>query len=208
VSAEPVDIAAPPDTTTVILVVVGTDVHPFDRVVQWTDAWLARQDPVPAAVVQYGFSASPSVASGDSLIPHERLQVLMQAAAVVVTHGGPATIMEVRRHGRRPVVVPRDPGRGEHVDGHQLLFSDRLDALGLITRCATFDEFCRALDAAAADPATFLLGDGGAEQAVADEARRAAVGRVGRILDELIAGGSRRQVRRRTLRRRRFRRPR
>jgi UDP-N-acetylglucosamine transferase subunit ALG13 len=54
------------------------------------------------------------------------------SADVVVTHGGPGTILEASSAGHRPVVVPRQRSYGEHVDDHQLRFAKRLAEDGMI----------------------------------------------------------------------------
>ena len=141
-----------------VLVAVGTDHHPFDRVVEWVDAWLdtGRGDHVDA-LVQYGHSQPPKVASGNALLDHDDLQDAMDRAAVVVCHGGPATITEARRHGKLPICVPRDPDRGEHVDSHQQLFARRMGAGGIVRLAETRDELWTALDAALSEPNTFRI---------------------------------------------------
>jgi UDP-N-acetylglucosamine transferase subunit ALG13 len=117
-----------------VLVVVGTDKHPFDRLVGWMDEWLSSRDDGPLrCLVQHGTSRAPRVAEGRPFVDHEELEQLMAASAVVVTHGGPTTISEARRLGHRPIVVPRRPEAGEHVDGHQVRFAQRLSAAGLVT---------------------------------------------------------------------------
>lgn len=158
--------------TAQVLVVVGTDHHPFDRVVSWTDDWLRGAGAAASAVVQYGSSAPPQVASGRPLLAHAELQELMRDSAVVVSHGGPATITEVRRAGRLPVVVPRDPALGEHVDGHQLLFSRRMGAAGLVVLCEAQAEFEAALGSALADPSAFGVDAGGDQERVHQSVRR------------------------------------
>jgi UDP-N-acetylglucosamine transferase subunit ALG13 len=40
--------------------------------------------------------------------------------------------MEARARGHQPIVVPRDPQLGEHVDGHQLRFATRIGRTGLV----------------------------------------------------------------------------
>ena len=85
-----------------VLVAVGTDHHPFDRAVDWVDAWLVDARAAGHDVdvlVQYGHSHPPILARGSSLLEHADLQDAMSRAAVVVCHGGPATITEARRHG-------------------------------------------------------------------------------------------------------------
>jgi Glycosyltransferase family 28 C-terminal domain len=116
------------------------------------------------------------------LIPPAQLHRLTQEASVVVTHGGPASIAEVRRLGRLPVVVPRDPARGEHVDGHQQRFSRRMAERGWLVLCETQEQLTAALDAGMADPSRFLLHGSDDSERVA-----ASVDAVSRILDEVVA---------------------
>lgn len=105
-----------------ILVLTGTDVHRFDRICDWADA---RSDahPVEDIVVQHGFTESPRIARGVNLLTPDELDEALAGADVVVTHGGPGTISRVRSAGHFPIIVPRDPELGEHVDDHQLRFA-------------------------------------------------------------------------------------
>ena len=162
-----------------VLVLVGTDHHPFDRLVDWADQW-AREHPDVEVVVQHGRSREPAVATGHAFLDHSVLTELMSSAAVVVSHGGPATISEARAAGHAPLVVPRDPAHGEHVDDHQLRFSSWLAAKGLIDRQTDIDGFRQALDEKVArgrTPAT-----------VVDEAVAASVGRFGTLVQEAREG--------------------
>jgi UDP-N-acetylglucosamine transferase subunit ALG13 len=152
-----------------VVMVLGTDVHRFDRCVQWLDRWLAdRPPPAPRCVVQHGTSAPPCRAEGHAYLGHAQLQHLMATATVVVSHGGPATIAEARHTGHVPVVVPRDPDRGEHVDDHQQRFTRRLAAAGMVRGCETETALRAALDAAVDAPDTVTVptpeeaADGGA----------------------------------------------
>jgi UDP-N-acetylglucosamine transferase subunit ALG13 len=150
-----------PDRLPLVLVAVGTDYHPFDRLVEWVDRWAADAGPARAEVlVQHGTSKEPTVARGVSLLDHAALQDAMDRAAVVVTHGGPATIMEVRRRDRLPVCVPRDPARGEHVDDHQMLFARRMGAAGVVRLAETEQDLRAALDEALDRPDRFTVGAG------------------------------------------------
>lgn len=176
-----------------LLVVVGTDYHKFDRVISWVDEWVAGHE-VEWAIMQHGASAAPVHAQGHSLIPHDQLQRLMSTASVIVTHGGPATIGEVRRYGLRPVVVPRDPQLAEHVDGHQQRFARRMGQESIVVLCETQDALNGALGAAAADPLALRLDTTGG--GAADDPVAAAVARVANIFDDLVeAGRSRRRHR-------------
>jgi UDP-N-acetylglucosamine transferase subunit ALG13 len=133
----------------VVLVVVGTDHHRFDRLVAWADAWLAaRTGPPIRCVVQYGTSRAPTVAEGVDYLGHAELQQLMGDAHVVVCHGGPSTITESRRHGHQPIVVARSAALGEHVDDHQQRFSRWIAAKSLIYLVDSEVALRRRLDAA------------------------------------------------------------
>ena len=162
-----------------VLILVGTDHHPFDRLVGWSDTW-ARAHPDVQVVVQYGQSRVPEVADGHAFLAHDALTDLVAAADVVVSHGGPATISEARTAGHLPVVVPRDPELGEHVDDHQLRFSAWLESKHLVDRQTEEAPFHAALDVA--------LARGRTAGAVADAAVAASVERFGRIVEEARSG--------------------
>lgn len=119
-----------------IFVTVGTDHHPFDRLVGWVDSWMAEQDhELVSCLIQYGFSSPPIHARGSAFLPRDELLSAMNAADLVVVHGGPASILEAEKHDHRPVCVARDPALGEHIDGHQQRFSRSLERTGRIRTC-------------------------------------------------------------------------
>lgn len=116
--------------TNLIVVSVGTDHHPFDRLVRNMDNW-AKAHPDDEVIIQHGTASAPSVADGQKLIPHPELCDLFARADVVICHGGPSTVMDARIAGKKPLVLPRDPQLGEHVDGHQIRFARHLNKHGL-----------------------------------------------------------------------------
>lgn len=113
-----------------VTVLVGTDHHDFSRLVAWADAW-QEKNPDDEVLVQHGHSAGPVRAQGVELVPPSELLTLLTLSDVVVTHGGPGTIMSARHAGHHPLAVPRDPARGEHVDRHQMQFVSWAAAKGL-----------------------------------------------------------------------------
>jgi UDP-N-acetylglucosamine transferase subunit ALG13 len=150
-----------------VLVLVGTDHHPFDRVITWADA-LAQRHPEADVLVQHGHSPSPRVARGRDFLGHDEMLDLLDRAESVVCHGGPGTIMDARSVGHVPVCVPRDPTLGEHVDAHQQRFAALVARAGIVSLAQSWDELCLAVDgqlrpggsrrshAAPASPATDL----------------------------------------------------
>ena len=166
-----------------VLVVVGTDHHRFDRLVDWLDGWAQRQESPTRVVFQHGSARAPRFGEGHALLPHEELQELMASATVLVTHGGPATICEAWRHGRMPLVVPRDPQRGEHVDGHQQRFSRRLGGQGLVRLCEEQAQLEQALDDARRDPSGVRFGAHEGRDALV----QASVARFTQVVDALLA---------------------
>jgi UDP-N-acetylglucosamine transferase subunit ALG13 len=130
-----------------IVVSLGTDHHSFERMVTWSEAWV-QQFTDWQLVVQHGYTRPPLVGTGFDFCGRQQLDELFERAQVVACHGGPGTITQVRRFGHTPIVVPRDPARGEHVDDHQQLFSRRLGASGVVALAESYDAFLGAVVAA------------------------------------------------------------
>jgi len=150
------------DLTTdhLVVVSVGTDHHPFDRLMRWVDHYLERR-PVVRFVVQYGTSRIPAGAfESHDLVPHQELRQLFARSTAVVCHGGPSTVMDARTAGRLPIVVPRRPDLGEHVDGHQLRFATHLVEEHMARVAWSESAFMSLLDSALDNPGTYRLSGG------------------------------------------------
>jgi len=186
-----------------LLVTVGTDHHPFDRLVRWVDRWLGTAGGRAAGLrclMQTGTSAPPAGGSGgpqggppvdraggsgavrwQAYLEFEALQAAMRDAAAVVCHGGPGTILGARHMGAVPIVVPRQHRLGEHVDDHQVAFSRRLAAEGSVFLAETEADLHELLDRVGAEPAAF--------RAPAEHRGTAAAVRAfERLVDDLVAG--------------------
>lgn len=139
-----------------IFVTVGTDHHPFDRLVKWCDFW-AKANPLDSVTIQFGTSSPPSCAVGFEYLEPVELAAEIARADVVVCHGGPATIAEIRSAGMLPIVVPRVSSVGEHVDDHQVRFTAHVSDAGMIKVPETQDELSGMLESARQDPAAFRV---------------------------------------------------
>jgi UDP-N-acetylglucosamine transferase subunit ALG13 len=113
-----------------ILVTVGTNEQPFDRLVR-AAARLGGDEPL---LVQHGASRVPH-GRGEwvDFLPFEALAAYAQEARVVVCHAGVGSIMLARGQGHRAIVVPRRHHLGEAVDDHQLPLARRLARAGVVT---------------------------------------------------------------------------
>ncbi len=108
-----------------ILVAVGTHHQPFERLLR--AAVDVARETGERVVVQRGCSRLdlPGCEVHDELAP-ERFAALLAEVRVVVLHAGSSSFLEARASGRIPIVVPRRPEHGEHVDDHQVRFAASL----------------------------------------------------------------------------------
>jgi len=112
----------------VILVTLGTHPQPMSRITPALER-IARELPQLGPFhAQLGTTRSPSGWVPHAMMPSTELAEMIAAADVVITHGGPATIAQVRSAGRVPIVIPRRSAAGEHVDDHQVHYASRLAA--------------------------------------------------------------------------------
>ncbi len=169
------------DTGPRVVVTVGTDHHPFARLVGWIDDW-AADHPEVAVLVQRGSTAATDHAESVEMVPYDELVAAMAGADAVVAQGGPAAIMDARSVGHRPIVVPRRGTLGEHVDDHQVTFTAWMAERELIHLAGDEAELGHLLDRAVADPTTLRIDpDAGAAAAT--------VATFGYVVEPLLATG-------------------
>lgn len=134
-----------------VVVTVGTDHHPFDRLISWVDTWAAVH-PGVRVLVQRGESAVPVNVESVEMLGYDDLVAAMAGADAVVAQGGPGAIMDARSVGHRPIVIPRRATLGEHVDDHQVAFTRWMAQRELIWLATDAPELEVLLDRALADP--------------------------------------------------------
>jgi UDP-N-acetylglucosamine transferase subunit ALG13 len=135
-----------------VFVTVGTDCHPFLRLMEWIDVSLEGLDGRVRCLVQHGVSPPPRKPETVDYMTYSEIKEALEAAAVVVSHGGPGTIMMTLAAGKVPIVVPRRADIGEHVDNHQVAFARRVAAMQTICLAEEYDQFLETLTAAVEDP--------------------------------------------------------
>jgi UDP-N-acetylglucosamine transferase subunit ALG13 len=165
-----------PEDRPLVLVTVGTDAFPFDRLMQWLDVWLREGGSDRARVlVQSGSSTPPERAESAAFLPYADLQAAVGRATAVVCHGAGPSILEILEHNVVPIVVPRRRALGEAVDDHQVLFTKRLAAEGRARIADSAGELGRLLDQAIADPTAFRPDHGVADPSATTRAFATAV---------------------------------
>jgi UDP-N-acetylglucosamine transferase subunit ALG13 len=127
-----------------ILVTVGTHEQPFDRLVE-AAAGLGGDEHL---VVQYGTSKLPH-GRGEwvDFMSFDELAERASQARVVVCHAGVGSIVLARRYGHRPIIMPRRPHLGEHLDEHQMSLTRRLAQAGLVTVVEDAHQLAEAVEA-------------------------------------------------------------
>ena len=108
-----------------ILVLTGTHHQPFDRLVRAADALAVATG--ERVVVQRGASREPAPhCEVLDVVAPDVLERLADDAEAIVAHGGPGSLFLAWDRGRTPILVPRRPEHGEHVDDHQVRFAARV----------------------------------------------------------------------------------
>lgn len=108
-----------------IFVTVGTHEQPFNRLVECIDN-LKRDGVIEEEVIiQTGYSTyEPKYCTWQKLYPYQQMVKLVDEARIVITHGGPSSFIMPLQIGKIPIVVPRKYEFNEHVNNHQVAFSN------------------------------------------------------------------------------------
>jgi len=107
-----------------IFVTVGTHEQPFNRLIKEIDN-LKKEGVIKEEVfIQKGYSDYvPKYCKYKNFCSFEEMSELYKKAKIIITHGGPSSIIEALAEGKIPIVVPRQKKFGEHVDNHQVEFA-------------------------------------------------------------------------------------
>lgn len=110
-----------------IFVTVGTHEQPFNRLIEEVDRLKGDGLIEDDVIIQKGYSTYiPKYCKYYDLISYEDMQKYNKEARIVITHGGPASFIDVLALGKTPIIVPRQSKYNEHVNDHQLEFSREL----------------------------------------------------------------------------------
>lgn len=124
-----------------IFVTIGTTPFPFLRMRDLVKKIVENQKRKEEVIFQHG--ATPNVAhkavKNFFSLSYPRMKTYMANARVIVCHGGPATIFQAIESGKIPYVLPRKKEFGEHVDDHQVYFSEFMEKQDFIHTPATVE---------------------------------------------------------------------
>jgi len=165
--------------TTKIFVTVGTDHHPFARLVDWVDAWAEGRQDIDL-LVQHGPAPASRVGRNRPFLGADELQRAYRSSDLVVAQVGPGSIADANGAGIVPIVVPRDPALGEVVDDHQFDFGAFMAAKGRAAVVTTREALHERLELALTRPEQHRL------SVVPDP--RGAASEVAALAQRLVAG--------------------
>lgn len=107
-----------------LFITVGTHEQSFDRLLKCIDKMVEEGIINEKIICQKGYTEyQPQNYKAVKLMPYNQIQENIKKARIVITHGGPASFLEVLKYGKIPIVVPRKKDFNEHVNNHQLEFS-------------------------------------------------------------------------------------
>lgn len=110
-----------------IFVTVGTHEQSFDRLLAEVDRLTMAEVISTDVIIQSGYSAYvPIACSHKPMMGYREMEEHIQAADIVITHGGPGSIFGALKQFKIPIVVPRHVEFNEHVDRHQVEFAQHL----------------------------------------------------------------------------------
>ena len=168
-----------------VLVTVGTDHHPFDRLIVWINEWLAAHpEHAGSFFVQSGSSKLQPAAESAKFLDMAGLSQVLDDADVVICHGGPGSIADAWQRGQLPIAVPRLRRYGEVVDDHQVDFCRMLAGAGRIRVAEDKASLYALIAEALADQSGFRLGG---SPATADATVAHAVARFEELVNDLVS---------------------
>jgi len=102
-----------------IFLTVGAS-FPFDRLVKYIDQEVAPVlNEEIVAQIHYSARYIPRNMKFFKMLNKEDYEGFIKKATIVISHAGLGTIIDCIEYQKNIILVPRDPEKGEHIDGHQ-----------------------------------------------------------------------------------------
>jgi UDP-N-acetylglucosamine transferase subunit ALG13 len=129
-----------------ILVIMGMEVHPFDRLARAIDELAAGGGFEDEFFIQLGACTyEPRHARWERYLSFGDLCDKIRASSAVITHAGAGSTLTCIQQGKLPIMVPRRAKDGEHVDDHQFPFTEKMCDIGYATAVREMSELPAAI---------------------------------------------------------------
>ena len=107
-----------------ILVTVGTERYPFDRLLRYVEHAVEKCAPDEEIVYQIGSSHyQPVRGRVERFFPFSRMKQLTQEASVVIAHAGVGSVNLALTFGKKPIVCPRKKSLNEAINDQQARYA-------------------------------------------------------------------------------------
>ncbi|MGE7683275.1 PssE/Cps14G family polysaccharide biosynthesis glycosyltransferase [Peribacillus simplex] len=129
-----------------ILVTVGTQKFPFDRLLKMVDELIDEKVIIDNVLGQVGYSSyKPLYYNSFDFKPESEMNSMMKNADILITHAGVGSIITALQLQKKVIVVPRIKHYGEHVDDHQLEIAEAYYQKGFIALAKNKDQLAHLL---------------------------------------------------------------
>lgn len=109
-----------------IFVTVGTHEKQFNRLIQHLDELDLKEE----VMMQIGYCTyKPKNYSCVKFLSYKKMLEYVEEAKIIITHGGPSSMILPLQIGKVPIVVPRKREFGEHVNNHQVDFTEKIEKI-------------------------------------------------------------------------------
>lgn len=114
-----------------ILVTVGTEKFPFDRLIKYIDSAVEKGLIKTDVFIQIGKSNYiPQHCIYKTFLPFDELVDVIKKSEIVISHAAEGTLLLCISLGKIPILFPRNPNLGEHLDAHQIDSAQRFNSSG------------------------------------------------------------------------------
>lgn len=119
-----------------IFVILGTQDKGFDRMLKEIDELIKDGIITNKVIVQAGCTDFKSNEMDIiDYLPMQQFNKYIEAADIIITHGGVGSILDAIKHHKKVIAVPRLEKYHEHVNNHQIEIVEEFDRLGYIMDC-------------------------------------------------------------------------
>lgn len=124
-----------------ILVTVGTQKFPFNRLLKKVDSLIEQGIITDSVTAQIGYSDyHPLHYSYVDFISEEKFDELIKNSDILLTHGGIGTIIKGLLLKKKVIIIPRMKEYKEHVDNHQIEIGERFSQMEYTLFCKNIEE--------------------------------------------------------------------